>query len=34
MRAGANPPQGTVLGKAMQALESGTGTILILVTLQ
>jgi hypothetical protein len=34
MRAGANPPQGTVLGKAMQNLESGTGEILILVTLQ
>jgi len=34
MRAGANPPQGTVLGKAMQSLDSGTGTILVLVTLQ
>ncbi len=34
MRAGPNPPQGTVLGKAMQPLESGTGVITILVTLQ
>jgi hypothetical protein len=34
MRGGVNPPQGTVLGKAMQSLESGTGIILILVTLQ
>jgi hypothetical protein len=34
MRAGANPPQGTVLGKAMQSLDKGTGVILILVTLQ
>jgi hypothetical protein len=34
MRAGDNPPQGTVLGKAMQTLESGSGTILILVVLQ
>ena len=34
MRAGDNPPPGTVLGKAMQPLESGTGTISVLVTLQ
>jgi len=34
MRAGDNPPPGTVLGKAMQALESGTGTIVVLVSLQ
>ncbi len=34
MKAGANPPQGTVLGKAMQSLKEGLGVILILVTLQ
>jgi hypothetical protein len=34
MRAGDNPPPGTVLGKAMEPLESGTGTITVLVTLQ
>lgn len=34
MRAGANPPQGTVLGKAMGELHEGTGVIQILVTLQ
>jgi hypothetical protein len=34
MRAGENPPPGTVLGKAMQSLESGAGVIVILVTLQ
>ncbi len=34
MRAGPNPPQGTVLGKALGELEEGTGVILILVTLQ
>jgi hypothetical protein len=34
MKAGANPPQGTVLGKAMQSLEQDLGVILILVTLQ
>jgi len=34
MRAGENPPQGTVLGKALEPLEKGAGTILILVTLQ
>lgn len=34
MSAGDNPPQGTVLGKALQVLSEGTGIILILVTLQ
>jgi hypothetical protein len=34
MRAGDNPAPGTVLGKAMQPLESGTGIIELLVTLQ
>jgi len=34
MRAGENPPQGTVLGKALQPLASGADVILILVTLQ
>ena len=34
MRAGADPPQGSVLGKALQPLASGTGVISILVTLQ
>jgi hypothetical protein len=34
MRAGPNPPQGTVLGKALGELEGGTGVIDILVTLQ
>mgnify|MGYP001041663012 CR=1 FL=1 len=34
MRAGDNPPQGTVLGKALEPLEEGTGVILVLVTLQ
>jgi len=34
MRAGPNPPPGTVLGKALQSLDSGTGTIQMLVTLQ
>lgn len=34
MRAGQDPPQGTVLGKALQPLESGTGLISIVVTLQ
>jgi hypothetical protein len=29
-----DPPPGTVLGKALEALESGTGVILVLVTLQ
>lgn len=34
MRAGDNPPQGTVLGKALGELEEGIGVIQILVTLQ
>jgi hypothetical protein len=34
MRAGDNPPQGTVLGKALGELEEGIGVIHILVTLQ
>ncbi len=34
MRSGDNPPQGTVLGKALQTLDAGTGLILILVVLQ
>jgi hypothetical protein len=34
MRAGVNPPQGTVLGKAMGELKDGTGVIQVLVTLQ
>ncbi len=34
MRAGVNPPQGTVLGKAMGELKNGTGVIQVLVTLQ
>ena len=34
MRAGENPPTGTVIGKALQALESGTGVIQMLVVLQ
>jgi len=34
MRAGENPPPGTVLGKAMGELAEGTGTIEVLVTLQ
>jgi hypothetical protein len=36
MRAGANPPQGTVIGKAWQGLDvaQGTGVIKVLVTLQ
>lgn len=34
MLAGPNPPQGTVLGKALGELEEGTGVILVLVTLQ
>jgi hypothetical protein len=34
MRAGDNPSQGTVLGKAMGELEEGTGVIHVLVTLQ
>jgi hypothetical protein len=34
MRAGEDPPQGSVLGKALEGLESGVGVIRILVTLQ
>lgn len=34
MRAGENPPQGTVLGKALGELSTGTGIIYVLVTLQ
>ena len=34
MRAGANPPVGTVIGKALQGLASGKGQIKILVPLQ
>lgn len=34
MKAGPNPPQGTVLGKALGELTEGTGVIEILVTLQ
>ena len=34
MRAGPNPPIGTVVGKALSALDSGTGTISLLVMLQ
>jgi len=34
MRAGPNPPQGTVIGKALEGLEKGTGVIQMLVVLQ
>ena len=34
MKAGPNPPQGTILGKALGELEEGTGVIEIIVTLQ
>jgi len=34
MRAGPNPPQGTVIGKALEGLEEGTGVIQMLVVLQ
>ncbi len=34
MRAGTNPPKGTVLGKALGELEEGVGVISVLVTLQ
>jgi hypothetical protein len=34
MRSGANPPVGTVIGKALDSLEAGTGIIPILVMLQ
>jgi len=34
MRAGANPPQGTVIGKALEPLADGTGMLRMLVSLQ
>jgi hypothetical protein len=34
MKAGANPPQGTVIGKAMEKLDTGSGVIRMLATLQ
>jgi len=34
MHAGDDPPQGTVVGKALEGLESGSGVIQMLVTLQ
>jgi hypothetical protein len=34
MRAGENPPQGTVIGKALSPLEEGTDYIQMIVTLQ
>jgi hypothetical protein len=34
MKAGSNPPQGTVIGKALGKLEAGTGMIKMLATLQ
>ena len=34
MQAGENPPQGTVIGKALEPLEDGTGFITMVVTLQ
>jgi hypothetical protein len=34
MRAGADPPQGTVIGKALGRMDRGTGVIKILATLQ
>ena len=34
MKAGENPPQGTVIGKALEVLDEGHGVILMLVTLQ
>jgi hypothetical protein len=34
MRAGSNPPQGSVIGKALEGLAAGTGTIKMLATLQ
>ena len=34
MKAGANPPQGTVIGKALGGLDEGTGVIKMLATLQ
>jgi hypothetical protein len=34
MKAGSNPPQGTVIGKALEKLDAGTGVIKMLATLQ
>jgi hypothetical protein len=34
MKAGSNPPMGTVIGKALQGLQEGTGIILMLVMLR
>ncbi len=34
MKAGANAPQGSVIGKAMEALQTGTGVVKMLATLQ
>ena len=34
MKAGPNPPQGTIIGKALEKLDAGTGVIKILATLQ
>jgi len=34
MRAGDNPPQGSVIGKALEPLSEGTGFIIMVVTLQ
>jgi hypothetical protein len=34
MRAGSEPPQGSVIGKALSGLDRGTGTIRMLVSLQ
>jgi hypothetical protein len=34
MKAGANPPQGTVIGKALATLDEGVGVIQVLATLQ
>jgi len=34
MKAGPNPPQGTVIGKALEKLDQGTGVIKMLATLQ
>jgi hypothetical protein len=34
MKGGSNAPQGTVIGKALEKLEAGTGVIKMLATLQ
>jgi|GEM_PF-1232646 len=34
MRAGNSAPRGTILGKALESLDEGTGVILVLITLQ